>query len=89
MKEIAVAIYEDNLKLREVLNLLFSSVPEIKIVGTYSNCNNVRAEILLNKPDVVVMDIDMPGYSGIDGVRIIKEIDASVLHRLEWKMDCR
>ncbi|MBL0739901.1 response regulator [Chryseolinea lacunae] len=78
MKTIAVTIYEDNEKLRDVLNMLLGSVEDFHVSGSYSNCRNVTAEILTLRPDVVIMDIDMPGCSGIDGVRMIKELDVTI-----------
>lgn len=71
---IRVTIYEDNDKLREVLNLLLGSTEDIHVSGLYSNCQNVHNEIKKDTPDVVIMDIDMPGRSGIEGVRLIKEM---------------
>lgn len=70
---IRLVIYEDNEKLRKSLSLLLSGMQDITLLGTYANCMNVKTEILDEEPDVVLMDIDMPGVNGIDGVRIIKE----------------
>jgi len=78
MNTISVSIYEDNDKLREVLAMLISTTDGFEVCGKYTNCRNVQAEIKTERPDVVIMDIDMPGCSGIDGVRIIKEIDVTV-----------
>jgi DNA-binding NarL/FixJ family response regulator len=75
---IQVSIYEDNDKLRELLVLLINNTTGFKIVGTYPDCIQVKSEIGIDKPDVVIMDIDMPKCNGIDGVRIIKEHDINV-----------
>jgi DNA-binding NarL/FixJ family response regulator len=75
---ISVSIYEDNEKLRDVLEMLISTTDGFRVLGTYADCQNVRAEIKASRPDVVIMDIDMPGCSGIDGVKLIKEIDVTV-----------
>jgi len=75
---ISVSIYEDNEKLRDVLEMLISTTDGFKVLGTYGDCQNVRAEIKASRPDVVIMDIDMPECSGIDGVKLIKEIDVTV-----------
>jgi len=78
MKNISVAIYEDNDKLRDVLKMLVDITEDFHVNGSYTNCRNVREETLNSRPDVVIMDIDMPGCSGIDGVRMIKEIDVTI-----------
>ena len=78
MSPIAVAIYEDNDKLRDVLSLLIGTTEQFVVKGAYTNCVNVKNETLISRPDVVIMDIDMPGCSGIDGVRIVKEIDVAI-----------
>lgn len=70
---IRLIIYEDNEKLRKSLALLLSGMHDITLIDAYPNCTNVKEDIEDNLPDVVLMDIDMPGVNGIDGVRIIKE----------------
>jgi DNA-binding NarL/FixJ family response regulator len=69
---IKVGLVEDNEKYRKALELLMSKNPELKIVFSIADCKN-----LLNKigacPDVVIMDIDLPGISGIEGVRLLKQ----------------
>ena len=78
MSNVLVSIYEDNDKLRELLSLLLNNTPGFEIVQAYSDCCQVKSEISIDKPDVVIMDIDMPKCSGIEGVRMIKEMDVSI-----------
>jgi len=68
-----IIIFEDNDKLRESLAYLLKSQPEYEMVGDYNNCNDAATITRVYKPDVVLMDIDMPGESGINGVRFVKE----------------
>ena len=70
---IRLLVYEDNEKLRNSLQLLFSGMPDIMLLDVFANCLHVKKEILENEPDVVLMDIDMPRVNGIDGARMIKE----------------
>jgi len=73
-----VIIYEDNDKLRSSLELLFSSMNEITDCLTFPNCTLAGEQALELRPDVVLMDIDMPECDGIEGVREIKEADPNV-----------
>lgn len=77
-KTIGVAVYEDNTKLRELLELLINSTPGLKTVGLYADCVQVREHVIAHRPDVIVMDIDMPACDGVEGVRRVKETDTSV-----------
>jgi DNA-binding NarL/FixJ family response regulator len=70
---IRIAIFEDNDKLRESLAYLINCTDGYEITGHYNNCNDAGSIAKKTFPDVVLMDIDMPGYDGIKGVKIIKE----------------
>ena len=70
---IRVAIFEDNHNLRDGLFQLINGTPEFACVGAFVNCNSLLKNIEESKPDVVLMDIEMPGMSGIDAVKILKE----------------
>jgi len=70
---IQIIIFEDNDRLRESLAYLLQSVPDYEVLGDYNNCLDAVNITRVYKPDVVMMDIDMPGESGIKGVSMIKE----------------
>lgn len=73
-----LVIYEDNDKLRSSLELLFSSMNGITSCHTFSNCILAAEQAIELKPDVVLMDIDMPECDGIEGVKDIKEANPDV-----------
>ncbi|MFI5171526.1 MAG: response regulator [Chitinophagales bacterium] len=73
MKNIHVAIFEDNKHLRESLFYLINGTDGFQCSGAYPDCNDLVFQLRKDMPDVVLMDIEMPGLSGIDGVRIVKE----------------
>jgi len=75
---VRVSIYEDNAKLRDLLELLIGHTEGYAMAGSYPDCTKVTADIKHDRPDVVIMDIDMPGRSGIEGVQLIKEIDVNI-----------
>ena len=71
---IRIVIFEDNLMLRQSLKTLLNGVDGYVVLGDYENCDHAAAAVQEHHPDVVIMDIDMPGVNGIDGLRIIKEL---------------
>lgn len=73
-KTIKIIYYEDNRNLRESMAFLFSATPGLELVGAFGDCSNLRTEIRNLAPDVVLMDIDLPGLSGIEAVPIVKAI---------------
>jgi len=71
-------IYEDNPQLREGLTMLINGSDGFEVLSAFKNCNNVEDEVRAFKPDVILMDIDMPGTNGIEGLKRIREIDTDV-----------
>lgn len=70
---IRVLIYEDNPQLREGLTMLIDGSDGFNVVASYKNCNNIIPELEAWKPDVILMDIDMPGVNGIEGLKKVRE----------------
>jgi DNA-binding NarL/FixJ family response regulator len=73
-----ITIYEDNSSLRKGLGELLQLTDEFAVVSTYENCLDVAAQVKNDKPDIVLMDIDMPGQTGIEAVRIIRSFNKEV-----------
>jgi DNA-binding NarL/FixJ family response regulator len=71
-------IYEDNPQLREGLTMLINGSDGFEVLSAFKNCNNVEDEVRAFKPDVILMDIDMPGTNGIEGLKRIREINTDV-----------
>lgn len=72
---IKLMLYEDNPQLREGLTMLLNG-SGFEVVGAYKNCNNVEEEVTAHEPDVILMDIDMPGTNGIEGLKRIRKINS-------------
>ena len=70
---VRIVIFEDNARLRQSLNILLAGVEGYTVCGDHENCDHAAAIVDECQPDVVIMDIDMPGVDGIAGLRIIKE----------------
>lgn len=75
---IKIVLYEDNPQLREGLSMLLNGSDGFEVVAAFKNCNNVVSEVEALQPDVVLMDIDMPGTNGIDGLKLIRQNNAEV-----------
>lgn len=71
--EIKVALFEDNKKLRESLEQLINSADDIICTGAFADADKLIHKMQQADSDVVMMDINMPGTSGIEAVKIIKE----------------
>jgi DNA-binding NarL/FixJ family response regulator len=70
---VSIVLFEDNDRLRESLAYLLNSDPNYTVIGDYNNCNQAAEIIEELAPDVVLMDIDMPGKTGISGVAMVKQ----------------
>ena len=71
--DIKVAIFEDNKLIREALQTIINGSPGFVCTGAFANVNQVQADIRFSNPDVVLMDIEMPGRTGIEATKILKE----------------
>lgn len=70
---IKVAIIEDHHKFRECLEFLLSNTDGYCCTGSFRTMEEALQKIGFDPPDLVLVDIGLPGMSGIDGVRILKE----------------
>ena len=70
---IRVTIFEDNNSLRQSLYQLINGSEGFKCVGAFEDCLDLLKNIEETKPDVVLMDIEMPGINGIEAVIMLKE----------------
>jgi DNA-binding NarL/FixJ family response regulator len=71
--DIRIVIFDDNDDFRDSMFHLVNSAEGFECVGDFADCNKILRDIAETKPDVVLMDIEMPGISGIEGVFLIKE----------------
>jgi RNA polymerase sigma factor (sigma-70 family) len=68
-----IAVFEDNLRYREGLELLIVTTPDMELCGSFEDTHRLIQKIEALQPDVVLMDINIPGVNGIEAVRLIKE----------------
>ena len=69
---ISLAIIEDLDEVREGLEQFISLNKEFKVLDTFKTAEEALYELPLLKPDVVIMDINLPGISGIDCIKEVK-----------------
>ncbi len=70
---IRVALFEDNPLLRDSLVQLISGTDGFTCTGAFPDCSNLMRKVESAKPDVILMDIDLPGMNGIEAVGEINQ----------------
>ena len=68
-----IAIFDDNKNIRESITLLLKTVPGFQVVGSFSHVLDCVDDVRECTPDIVLMDIEMPGMTGIEAVKSIKK----------------
>lgn len=69
----AVAIIEDHREFREYLSALIHGTADLRLTGSFRSMEEALSKISHDLPDVVLLDIGLPGMSGIEGIGILKE----------------
>lgn len=72
MSKIRVVAFDDHPSVRQMLELLIDSQPDMLCVSTWPDCQDLLVRVEKAAADVVIMDISMPGMSGIEAVRHLK-----------------
>jgi two-component system response regulator NreC len=78
MSKIRLLLVDDHEIVRAGLRMLFMAEPDMEIVGEAGSAEEALRAVRKVKPDVVLMDVAMPGMSGIEATRRIKEADPGV-----------
>ena len=69
---IRTAVIEDDPRYRELLKTILASSDKVTLVAEADNCLSIVGEVRKYQPEVVIMDINLPGKSGIEGVEELK-----------------
>lgn len=73
-QSIRICIVEDDTLIRDGFALLINSTHGFRIINTYPRCEDALRNLFRDEPDVVLMDIELPGMNGIEGIEKIKKL---------------
>ncbi len=74
----SILLYEDNLPLSESIQTMLRLNKNIQLVGAFENPMEVGIHLHNFKPDLLIMDIDMPGMNGIDAVSRVRNSNKEI-----------
>lgn len=69
-----VTIIEDNDAVREGFSFIIDSLRNYYVVNSYTNCEDALKNLVKDNPDIVIMDLELPGMNGIKGTFEIKKV---------------
>jgi DNA-binding NarL/FixJ family response regulator len=72
-----IAIIEDNAKYRQTLSIILQLDEPLQLIHKLHNCNDMLLRFTEDKPDVVLMDIDLPGISG-DAIHAVEKGESAM-----------
>lgn len=82
MSKIQIVIVEDNHDIRTGLMMIVNGTGDLECRQTFSSAEDALKILPLSCPDVVLMDIDLPGMNGIDCIRLLKEQCGDTLYMM-------
>jgi two-component system chemotaxis response regulator CheB len=71
---VRVLIVDDSALMRKLLTDLLKSAPEIEVVGTARDGGEAVAQASALKPDVITLDVEMPGLSGLEALPLLQAV---------------
>ena len=75
---LSVLIYEDNELLRESLSSMVKINDVLSLTGAFENVLQIEEQVKQFRPDIIFMDIDMPGMTGIEAVKKIRAFNTEL-----------
>ena len=75
---VSILIYEDNDLLRESLSGMIAQNHYLSLVGEFGHVLNIEEQVKQYVPNLILMDIDMPGMTGIEAVKKIRTFNSEV-----------
>ena len=75
---IRILLVDDQKSIRESLKMILESAPDLQVVGTASDGHTAIEQVSYLKPDVVLIDMEMPGLDGVSATQVISQQFADV-----------
>ncbi len=87
--DIRVCIIEDDETIREGYVYLIGNTPGYKVIGSYPSFEDAAKKIATDDPDVLLLDVELPGISGIDALPKLKKLipEAHILILTVYEQD--
>lgn len=73
-----IVIVEDNEAVREGFSLIINSISDYYVVNAYDNAEDAIHALKKDKPEIVIMDLELPGMSGIEAISAIKKMNPAI-----------
>lgn len=70
---ISILLYEDNKNVREFITDFLDGSDQMYVRESFAHANEVVAQVAQLQPDVILLDIEMPGTNGIDALKAVKQ----------------
>jgi len=70
---IRIVIFDDNKDIRNSITLLLGTEPLFEVVGSFRDAERCVEEISTLKPDLILMDLEMPGIKGVEAITLLKK----------------
>lgn len=72
--DIRIVLIEDDSTIREGISYLINNAEGFKVVGQYSSFDDAKLHLADDEPDVLLLDIELPGINGINAIPLVKKI---------------
>lgn len=86
-QRIRIIVFDDNRDRRESLEYLIGMQDDMHFVAAFENAEDVVKRVRAHKPDIVLMDIEMPGINGIEAVKLLKEAEPQTIILMQTVFD--
>lgn len=68
-----ITIIEDNELVKDAFAVYITDLSNHKVINTYTNCEDAIRNLEADAPDLILMDLDLPGMHGLQGIREIRK----------------